>query len=334
MTTATADAATAPHPLVPVPYRVVAIRRHTDDVTTLSLVPLGGDHLHFGPGQFNMLTAFGVGEVAISMSSSPDGEGPMEHTVRDVGAVTHALCATPVGGVVGVRGPFGNDWGTRHHGRRRRRGGGGRHRLGAAAGRGGAAGGHVGGAGRAGRLYVLVGARSPDQIVFGDDLERWREAGAHVAVTVDVAEADWTGRVGVVTTLIPAAGFDPARTSAVMCGPEVMMRFTVRDLIERGVARSRIRVSLERNMQCGIGLCGHCQLGPSCCAGTDPSSTTGRPRAPAAASASDDGRHRQPAHLGRCGSSPRATAASSPCSTARTSCWPWPAPCGSHSSPR
>ncbi|MGA2519627.1 MAG: FAD/NAD(P)-binding protein [Acidimicrobiales bacterium] len=262
MATITADAATVHNPLVPVPYRVVATRRHTDDVTTLSLVAFDGAPPRFGPGQFNMLTVFGVGEVAISMSSSPDDDGPLEHTVRDVGAVTHALCAMPVGGIVGVRGPFGNDWGTD-----------------ALAGDDAVV--VAGGIGLAplrgavqrlvatlhtpsgpARLYVLVGARSPDQIVFADDLERWRQAGAEVAVTVDVAEAGWRGRVGVVTTLLPAADFDPARTSAIMCGPEVMMRFTVRDLMERGVDRSRIKVTLERNMQCGIGLCGHCQLGP------------------------------------------------------------------------
>jgi NAD(P)H-flavin reductase len=262
MATSTAERAAAPHPLAPALYRVVGTRRQTDDVTTLSLEPLEGPAMGFGPGQFNMLTAFGVGEVAISMSSAPDAAGPVQHTVRDVGAVTHALCATPVGGVVGVRGPFGNDWGTDAMA--------GCDAVVVAGGIGlaplrGAVERLVAGLGSGdgpARLFVLVGARSPDQIVFGDDLERWRRAGADVAVTVDVAESGWKGRVGVVTSLLPGAGFDPARTAAVMCGPEVMMRFTVRGLVDRNVDPARIKVSLERNMQCGVGLCGHCQLGP------------------------------------------------------------------------
>ncbi|HUY21686.1 MAG TPA: FAD/NAD(P)-binding protein [Acidimicrobiales bacterium] len=258
-----ADTAVAPlHPLTPLPYRVMATRRLTDDVTTLSLEPLAGTPVRFGPGQFNMLTAFGIGEVAISVSSAPDAPGPLEHTIRDVGAVTHALCSASPGAVVGVRGPFGNDWGVDDMagsdvvvvaggiGLAPLRGA--VERLVASLGdrRGPSA------------LFVLVGARSPDQVVFADDLARWQEAGADVRVTVDVAEAGWAGRVGVVTTLLPGAAFDPDRTKAIMCGPEIMMRFSIRGLVDRGVPASAIRVSLERNMQCGVGLCGHCQLGP------------------------------------------------------------------------
>jgi len=261
-TTVPPGAPTARRPLTPVPHRVVATRRQTEDVTTLSLAPLGGERLRCGPGQFNMLTAFGVGEVAISVSSPPDSEGPLEHTVRDVGAVTRALCATPVGGVVGVRGPYGNDWGTDDAAGADAvvvAGGIGLAPLRGAVERLVARRGAPGGPAR---VFVLVGARLPDQIVFGDDLDRWRASGAHVAVTVDVAESGWSGRVGVVTKLLPEADFDPGRTVAMMCGPEVMMRFTIRGLLELGVDRTRMKVSLERNMQCGIGVCGHCQLGP------------------------------------------------------------------------
>jgi NAD(P)H-flavin reductase len=208
-----------------------------------------------------MLTSFGVGEVAISISSAPAEEGPIEHTVRDVGAVTRALCAAPVGSVIGVRGPFGHDWeiGTiddaadvvvvaggiglaplrgaiRDLVERRRR--------------------------RAGRVFVLVGMRSPAQILFPDDLEAWRTAGIHVGVAVDVGAPGWDGSVGVVTVLVPQAPFEPAGAVALLCGPEIMMRFVARQLVDQGIDPSRIRVSLERNMQCGVGLCGHCQLGP------------------------------------------------------------------------
>ena len=112
------------------------------------------------------------------------------------------------------------------------------------------------------RLFVLVGAREPSQVVFAQDLEQWSAIGAHVGVTVDVAAPGWDGEVGVVTTLLAGAGFDPERTVALVCGPEVMMRFTARALVDLGVDAARIRVSLERNMQCGLGWCGHCQLGP------------------------------------------------------------------------
>jgi len=254
----------ARHPLTPFPYEVVGRRRETEDVVTLSLEPLEGEVTPFQPGQFNMLSAFAVGEAAISISNGP-GQGPMQHTVRDVGLVTHALCETELGGVIGVRGPFGNGWGVEtdegedgpsadvvvvaggiglaplrgavEYLLQRRRSG-------------------------AGRVVVLVGARSPDQIVFADDLERWRLAGAYVAVSVDLATQGWQGSVGVVTSLLADAPLDPSGAVALVCGPEVMMRFSARALLGLGLLGERVRLALERNMQCGIGSCGHCQLGP------------------------------------------------------------------------
>jgi NAD(P)H-flavin reductase len=251
-------------PLTPVPYRIVERRVEFDDVVTLSLTPVAqqsDEPFHFTHGQFNMLTAFGVGEVAISISSSPGAHGPIEHTVRDVGAVTRSLCAAQVGSVIGVRGPYGHDWGldtiddeadvvvvaggiglaplrgaVRDLAERRRR--------------------------RGGRVFVLVGARSPSQILFAEDLEAWRTVGLHVGLTVDVSAPGWDGSVGVVTVLLPQATFEPDGAVALVCGPEIMMRFVARQLVDQGVDPHRIRVSLERNMQCGVGLCGHCQLGP------------------------------------------------------------------------
>ncbi len=256
------------HPLTPVPYVVVGRRRETADVVTLSLTACEDTNQFlpgsFAPGQFNMLSAFGIGEAAISISNGP-GEGPLQHTVRDVGPVTHALCETEPGGLVGVRGPFGNSWGVDT--------GPGANApsvdvvvvaggIGLAPLRGAIehllGGSSLGG----GRVFILVGARSPDQVVFVGDIERWRHAGAYVEVSVDVATASWDGRVGVVTSLLEDAPFDPSRAVALVCGPEVMMRFSVRALLERGLSAERVRLSLERNMQCGIGSCGHCQLGP------------------------------------------------------------------------
>ena len=266
-----------PGPLVPHVYRVVDRRRETEDVVTLFLEPVEDPGFSFRAGQFNMLTAFGVGEVAISISSAPGVQGPIEHTVRDVGAVTHALCRAAVGTAVGVRGPFGTDWGVEELvdedavvvaggiGLAPLRGAV-THLVDnmarpAAARRPGSRT-HEPGRGRGARVVLLVGARSPDQVVFSEDIERWREAGAEVETTVDLADRSWAGHVGVVTTLVASQQLDPARTTALICGPEVMMRFTARSLLEKGIDPDRIRVSLERNMQCGTGLCGHCQLGP------------------------------------------------------------------------
>jgi NAD(P)H-flavin reductase len=266
--------------MTPVLYRVVGRRHETDDVATLCLAPVAGASMTFRPGQFNMLTAFGVGEAAVSVSSAPRTSGPLEHTVRDVGAVTHALCGARIGDVVGVRGPFGSDWGigeaeasvhsidTVPRGTTEANGDGRGDVVVVAGGIGLAplrgavhelmALRHEGG----GRVFVIVGARDPSQIVFSDELDGWARAGAEVAVTVDVSAPGWTGHVGLVTSLLDEPGFDPVAATALVCGPEIMMRFTARALIDRGVDPAHIRVSLERNMQCGVAWCGHCQLGP------------------------------------------------------------------------
>ncbi len=247
--------------LSPALYRVVARRRETDDVVTLMLESLDGERLSFRSGQFNMLSAIGVGEVAVSVSGSPNDLGPLRHTVRDLGAVSHALCSSAVGDVIGVRGPFGTDWGV----------------TGTLTSKDTAV--VAGGIGLAplrgaieelvaarsegsGRVFVLVGAREPAQLVFLDDLAAWEEAGAVVLSTVDRSAPGWSGRVGLVTTLLGNAGFDASHCRVLMCGPEIMMRFTARALDELGVSPESIWVSLERNMQCGLGWCGHCQLGP------------------------------------------------------------------------
>ena len=251
-------------PLAPAWHRVVTRRRHTADVVTIGVTPVTGSWPSFRAGQFNMLTAIGRGEAAISISGRPETQGVLEHTVRDVGPVTEALCRAEIGDVIGVRGPFGSDWGTDELVS-------GRAAIDVVVVAGGIGLAPLRGAvyelvsglelGRS-RLWVLVGARQPDQVIFAEDLRAWTESGAVVAVTVDVGNPAWTGRVGMVTSLLADAGFDAGRTAALLCGPEIMMRFTARALVDMGVDPGRIRVSLERNMQCGLGWCGHCQLGP------------------------------------------------------------------------
>ena len=244
-------------PTSPTPYRVSRRRRETHDTWTLELEPAGDDAVPaFGPGQFAMLYAFGAGEAPISVSALPS-----MHTVRAVGAVSAAICRARRGQLLGVRGPFGTTWPVEA-----------------------AHGSDVvlitGGIGLAplrpvvhhilahrvnyGHVAVLYGGRSPEELLYTAELERWRgRFDIEVEVTVDQAAAGWRGRVGTVTTLVPRAGFDPDHTVAMICGPEVMIRFAVAALRERGVPSETIFVSLERSMKCAVGLCGHCQLGPA-----------------------------------------------------------------------
>ncbi len=243
---------------MPRPFRVTQRRRETRDTWTLELEPVDGAPLAASPGQFTMLYAFGVGEVPISISGA--AEGALVHTVRAVGAVSQAICEARPGMTLGVRGPFGNAWPLAE----------------AAGGDLVIVGGGIGLAPLRGAVYaalaerarysrvvVLSGSRSPGELLFVDEFDRWRRGGLDVDVTVDSAPSGWKGRVGVVGKLVTTADFEPARALCLLCGPEVMMRYTALALIERGVPAERIFVSLERNMRCGLGHCGHCQLGPT-----------------------------------------------------------------------
>lgn len=257
-TTDLAPAGAATAPMVPRPFRVVRRRRDTADTVTLLLEPLNGEPLRFAAGQFTMLSAFGVGEVPISISGDPTRDAPLEHTVRDVGGVTHALVRAAPGEVLGVRGPYGTGWQVTD-------------------GIGGDIAIVAGGIGlaplrpallevlaereRYGRVVLIYGARTPSELLYAKELEAWRgRFDLDVEVTVDFGPPEWRGRVGLPTELIPRAGFDPEQTLALLCGPEVMMRYVALALVDRGVPRERVRLSMERNMRCGIGLCGHCQL--------------------------------------------------------------------------
>lgn len=242
--------------------RVGLVRRRRRDgphVWTLEIEDPAGEG--FLPGQFNMLTAFGVGEVPISVSGDPAEPGRLVHTVRAVGPVSTALAELKPGDALGLRGPFGTSWPVDD-----------------------AFGQDMvilcGGLGlaplrpalyrllaqrvRFGNIVLLYGARSPDEILFRSELENWRRRlDIDIEVTVDHAISDWRGHVGVVTTLIPHAAFDPMHTTALVCGPEVMMRFAIAALRDAGVSDDAIYLSMERNMKCAVGLCGHCQFGPS-----------------------------------------------------------------------
>jgi NAD(P)H-flavin reductase len=253
----------APHaadPMRSVPFRVADVRSDNDDTFTLELTaPQGTSAAPFRPGQFNMLYVFGVGEVPISISGDPDRPETLVHTTREVGAVTRAMRGLRVGDAIGVRGPFGSSWPVE-----------------AAEGRDVVL--IAGGIGlpplrpalyhvlarreRYGRVVLLYGARTPEDLLFRDELAAWRaQFDLEVHVTVDRATGSWRGNVGVCTPLVKRAPIDPRRTVAMICGPEVMIRAACQELARRGVSPDDTFVSLERNMKCAVGLCGHCQLG-------------------------------------------------------------------------
>lgn len=245
--------------MAPVPTRILRKWDELDDTFSLELeAPARG--FTFRPGQFNMLYVFGTGEVAISISGPPANGSTVLHTVRGVGSVTNRLRDLHPGDVIGVRGPFGNTWPVEP------------------------AVGHdvvlvAGGIGLApvraalyhvladrdsyGRVVLLYGARSPRELLYADEVSEWRgRFDMDVLVTVDNADRMWKGSVGVVTKLIGRAPFDPHNAMAFVCGPEIMMRFTGRELVTRGIPPEMVYISMERNMKCAVGFCGHCQFGP------------------------------------------------------------------------
>jgi NAD(P)H-flavin reductase len=257
----TAAVAPAADPMQPRSYHVQRLRNDTHDTFTLELAPTdGADGFSFEPGQFNMLYVFGVGEIPISISGDPAESRVLLHTTREVGTVTKAMRKLHRGDTLGVRGPFGTHWPVDD-----------------------AAGSDVvivaGGIGlaplrpalyrlmaerdRFGRVLLLYGARTPADLLYQGELKKWRaNFDMEIHVTVDRAMEGWRGNVGVVTTLIARAPFDRTNTVAMICGPELMMKFTIEELLRRGVPAPRIFLSMERNMKCGIGFCGHCQCGP------------------------------------------------------------------------
>jgi NAD(P)H-flavin reductase len=245
--------------MTPVPFRVAAREQDTVDTWTLTLEAVDGPRPVIGPGQFMMVYVFGIGEVPISVSGPPGQPGPVVLTVRAVGAVSGAICASEPGATLGLRGPFGTSWPVEA-----------------------AAGGDVvvvaGGIGLAPlrpivlhvlanreayeRVTVLYGARTPEDRLYVDEVERWRET-IDVEVTVDAAPGEWGGPVGFVAKLVTRAEIRPDRATAFVCGPEIMMTTSIDALVGRGLSPERVQVSMERHMDCGIGLCGHCQLGPT-----------------------------------------------------------------------
>ncbi len=254
---------TTPSPWQTRTARIASIRPEIDGVATFDLTLIDGDGAEvyrFQPGQFNMLYLPGVGEAAISLCGDCRATGVWRHTVRVAGRVTQTLAGLTVGSHLGVRGPFGTGWPIDawlgcdvilvaggiglpplrpaiYELLRRRD--------------------------EFGQLSLIYGAREPRSLLYTDEYHEWRSHGLQLLTTVDRAGADWNGHQGVVTTLLERQDLPrPESTVVAVCGPEVMIRYTALTAAKRGVANSAIWVSLERNMQCAVGLCGHCQLGP------------------------------------------------------------------------
>jgi NAD(P)H-flavin reductase len=242
--------------------RVARRIRELPDTWTLELVsPNGGPLLHYAPGQFTMMYVFGVGEIPVSISGDAADVSHLRQTVRAVGKVSQAVTKLVPGDQLGLRGPYGTAWPVAE--------GYGRDVVVIA-----------GGLGlaplrpalyqllaerrRFGKLVLLYGTRRPEDILFSRQLSKWRQQlDIEIEVTVDHAGTNWRGHVGVVTKLIPRLGIDPSNAMALVCGPEVMMRFAASALSDFGMPEQTIYLSLERNMKCAIGLCGHCQFAGS-----------------------------------------------------------------------
>lgn len=247
--------------MAPVPYRVRGVVKENRDSSTLRLEPVHTALSAPRPGEFMMMYAFGIGEIAVSVSAIPtESDHTIGHTVRSVGAVSRALRDSGPGTVIGMRGPFGTDWGLSEAV--------GRNLVVVAGGVGLAplrpvVLGVLADRGAYGSVTVIAGARSRDDFLFGAELRQWtRDETIDVHLTVDVPVQGWPGEVGLVTEPLQRLALRPERTTAFLCGPEPMMRGAADELMRKGMAPGDIRVSLERNMQCGIGWCGHCQLGP------------------------------------------------------------------------
>ncbi|TAJ31839.1 MAG: Ni/Fe hydrogenase subunit gamma [Nitrospirae bacterium] len=258
-----APAAPSPNPYDLYAATIVEKVRVTEDIDTVRLQlvdPAARRSFRFQAGQFNMLYVFGVGEVAISIVSDPDEPQALDHTIRAVGRVTKAIQGMGLGDTLGVRGPFGRGWplddvrgkdvvvvtgglgcapvvGAIDYMFRRRE--------------------------AYGAVTILHGIKTPRDLLYRERFEAWRRhADTTVLLTSDQPDKTWHDHVGVVTELFEQVAIDPARTVVLMCGPEIMMRLGAPILLQRGIPATALYLALERHMECGIGLCGHCQMGP------------------------------------------------------------------------
>jgi NAD(P)H-flavin reductase len=248
---------------VPFEATIKWVKKETRDTATYALKIRSSEiqkAYRFKPGQFNMLYFPGIGESPISISSGTS-DHDLLHTMRVAGDVTTAISRLGVGDVIGLRGPFGTGWPMEEVENRN---------LMIIAGGVGIAPlrsviRHVYASRKAcpGKDIILYGVKTPKDIIYRDEFPRYRDV-FQVFLTVDKADPEeyWKGEVGLVTRLLDKASFNPLGTTVFLCGPEIMMQVTVRELLLRGVPGEKIFLSMERNMNCGMGICGHCFFGP------------------------------------------------------------------------
>ena len=259
----TAPAALRPsmeeQPYLPLLARIRRVEQTTAMEKVFTIELPDGRSLGHRPGQFVEVSAFGVGEAPISITSSPSrSNGTFELCVRQAGDVTGALHRLQAGALIGIRGPFGRGFPFEKFR--------GKDLLFA-----------PGGLGLAplrslinqvlderalyGRVIILYGARNPSELLFKAELRQWAERDdVELHLTVDRGDDDWDGHIGVITTLFPGISIHPRNTVAVTCGPPVMYRFVLMELLGKGLSEGNIWLSLERRMKCGLGKCGHCQI--------------------------------------------------------------------------
>lgn len=249
-------------PYLPIEAEIIECSHETSSIFTLhlSFIERHRHHLFaFHPGQFNMVYLYGVGEVAISIVSDPDEKHVISHTIRAIGRVTKALQKLKPGDRVGIRGPYGRGWPL--------------HKV------------HgkdivivTGGLGCAptvsiinyilarrshfGNLKILQGVKHSDDFIFRKQYEIWQQAPyTEIHIAADQAGPKWPWSIGYVTDMIDILDLKPENTIAMMCGPEMMMHTAIHALNQKGISENDIYLSMERNMECGIGQCGHCQYG-------------------------------------------------------------------------
>ena len=248
------------HDWYPKPCRVQAVTRLSHDTTQLDLMP--HPELPFPqPGQFFMMSSFGKGEVPVSVSHIDLDNHCCSHSIRAVGAATQALCSSRAGDEIGLRGPYGNVWPAKDQWQSSPllvfAGGIGlaplRPLIEARSSQSNRT---------AASIDVFYGCRSPEDVLFQGDLQRWAQCqGVSVQITVDHADQSWRGDIGLITRYLREPDFVRTNALVLLCGPEIMMRLVGERLLQLGVPAGSIYLSMERNMQCGVGVCGHCQWG-------------------------------------------------------------------------
>jgi sulfhydrogenase subunit gamma (sulfur reductase) len=237
---------------------ILQMRKLTAQEMFFEIALKDGSSLDHEPGQFIMVSLLGIGEVPISVCSSPARRNSFDLCVRAVGKVTRSLHKLKTGDEIDIRGPYGKGFPT-----------------------GILAGNDIliiaGGLGIAplrslityildnrrdfGKVHILFGCKEPKEMLFSDELEGWnKRTDLHYACTVDRADPEWAGNVGVITKLIPGVDIDPLRTFAAVVGPPVMYNFVIKELLSKGIPENQILLSFERNMKCGNGKCGRCQI--------------------------------------------------------------------------